>query len=258
MYPFARDRIDARRSLSWSDTVSMTTWTSGASSLNWRSASSPLSFGMVISIRTRSGLKASAASTAARPSPTCPTTSKPAASSKLTTPSRNREGSSATSMRKTLSPPERSVDGDARALPGGRGEFEGRPDRFGPFPHRAQSKALRRIGFHHCGPETGAMIRDGQVEDRLTCLKDYRGSAGGSVLADVRQSLLDDAQQLQLGLGVEPGSFNPRADGQFNRNPAQPAEVKCVVVEGVGKTCAGLVGGPQSQDRLPNVGKQVA
>src|SRR3990170_5652124 len=258
MNPFAPNRIDSRRSLSSSDTVSMTTWTSGASSLIRRSAASPLSFGMMISMRTRSGLNSSAASTAASPSPTCPTTSKPAASSKLTTPSRNKEWSSATNTRKTLSPPERSTDGDACALPGGRDELESRPDRFGPFPHRAQSKALRRIGFQRCGPEASAMIRDGQIEAPPTCLQADRGSASGGVLADVRQSLLDDAQQLQLGLGVEPGFFNPRADGEFNRDPAQSAEMIGVVLEGVGETCAGLVGGPQSEDRLPNVGEQVA
>src|SRR5512146_2052181 len=191
----------------------MTTRTPGSSSWMRWTAATPSMTGISTSMRTTSGRSSRESSRAWRPFSAWPTTSKSGCPSmRVASAVRKRGWSSASKIRVGLcvvitNVPRWRWGGAGRMghagddpRPAARGGVDGEraADQGHPLAHRVEAEAVvaARQGARI---EAAAVILDDEDDALLVAGDPHDGHAGGGVLADVGEGLLDHADDLDLG-----------------------------------------------------------
>src|SRR5215212_11754923 len=258
--PCAPDFTASKRSASSSDAVRTTTAISGSSVVMRRVAARPPSSGMVRSMSTTSGRWIRASSTASRPLRASATTSTPCASSRLRSPSRKREWSSAISTRNSrlLVPCShwfgREVNGDAGSLTRNGSNLERAPHSLGPLSHRRHAEPRQISPAQTVRIEPDALILDDHLDTRVGRSQPHPCSPRVGVLADVGEGFLDDPQQLDFAHRRQPRIVPRRGEEQFDSHVTLPLPEIEIVPQRLDESTIFAERSAETEDPFPDVG----
>ena len=151
-------------------------------------------------------------------------------------------------------PAQRDSHVDSRSTPGGRVYLEAAPDLPGPLAHDAEAKpSLLTSAARSRGVEPSTVVLHRHMKTIQVHFEFDAHVLGSSVLSDVAQGLLDDAQQLGLSRGIDHAAPEFTGNGEVHMDSALPLKTPEELLQGGHKLARGRDSPSRASNLVPLV-----